>query len=226
MRVGAVVQARMSSGRLPGKVLREIEGKALLGYLLERLERCAELDAIIVATSTDATDNPVVAYCQNRGTTVVRGPLNDVAARFLQAAELHRLDGFVRVSGDSPLLDPHVVDAAAERLRHGGCDLVTNVFPRTWPHGQSVEAVCTDVFVRASDQMQSAEDREHVTAFFYRHAASFRICALEPAGHPAPDLAVDTEEDFMRVVAVIGRMTRPQWEYGLAELAELGRHKR
>src|SRR6266852_6355172 len=112
MMIGAFVQARMSSRRLPGKVLRPIDGKPVLLYVLERLERCRTLDSVLVATSVDPSDDAVEEICHRRGTPCCRGPLDDVAGRFLAAARERDVDGFVRVSGDSPLLDQRLVDEA------------------------------------------------------------------------------------------------------------------
>jgi spore coat polysaccharide biosynthesis protein SpsF len=210
----------MNSQRLPGKVLREIEGKPLLEYLLERLERCTRLDAIVVATSTDPGDDPIAAVCEQRSTACYRGALDDVAGRFLGAIDAHAFDAFVRVSGDSPLLDQRLVDQAVDQLADH--DLVTNVFPRTFPPGQSVEVVRSDVFRATYGRIREPEDIEHVTSFFYRHADEFAICAFA-AGRTLPpiQLTVDTEEQLRAVATIIGRMERPHWEYALADVLEL-----
>src|SRR5688572_22065557 len=115
----------MDSTRLPGKVLREIAGKPLLTYLLERLERSRALAAVLVATSTEASDDPVAALCASRGTRCHRGSLDDVAARVGEALAVNGLDAFVRVSGDSPLLDPSLVDRGVTLFLAGELDLVT-----------------------------------------------------------------------------------------------------
>jgi len=222
MRLAAVVQARMGSRRLPGKVLAPIAGTPLLGHLLDRLDRCRAVDRVIVATSSEPSDDPVAAYCAARGATVRRGPLRDVAARIAAVIDAEALDGFVRVCADSPLLDPGLVDAAARMLRATGVDVVTNARPRTHPHGQSVEAVRADAFRRALGLMTEPGDREHVTPALYRHPERFSIAPL-PADRewPAVGLAVDTPEDLARIAAVVARMTRPPSDYGLAEIVAL-----
>ena len=106
MRIEAIIQARMSSKRLPGKVLEQIQGKSVLQYLLERIGRCLGLQYTIVATSTDNSDDPIEEFCDDFGIECFRGSLENVAERFRDAAKKYKLDAFVRVCSDSPLLDP------------------------------------------------------------------------------------------------------------------------
>ena len=218
MTVGAVVQARMTSTRLPGKVLAPLAGRPALEWLLERLEHAEGLDALIVATSDDPSDDPVVAFCAARGTRVARGPLEDVAARMLAAAE--GLDAFVRVNGDSPLLDQRLVERGAALMRETGADLVTNVRPRTFPPGQSVEVVRTAALARALEAGASAEEREHVTGPLYGNG--WTIARFE-ADVPRTDvhLTLDTPADHERLEAILRAMDRPHWDYGWAEVVEL-----
>jgi spore coat polysaccharide biosynthesis protein SpsF len=215
------VQARMGSRRLPGKVLREIGGKPLLQYLLERLERCQALDGLLVATSVSSGDDPIASFCEDRGTLCFRGPEEDLAGRFGEAVAAHELDWFVRLSGDSPLLDASLVERALELARHGG-DVVTNIFPRTFPPGQSVEAVRAAPFVAALPELRLPIDREHVTPFFYRHPERFAIHNFAAErDYSDISLVVDTAADLARVAAIVERMQGPQWEYGLDQVVAL-----
>ncbi|MEJ7786236.1 MAG: NTP transferase domain-containing protein, partial [Solirubrobacteraceae bacterium] len=168
MRVGAVVHARMGSSRLPGKVLGDLAGRPALSWLLERLEHAQQLDVVVVATSDESADDPLEDYCVRGGHALHRGPLDDVASRVLGAAEAHHLDAVARVNGDSPMLDQRLVDQGVELLRASGADLVSNVRPRSFPPGQSVEVLCTTALRLAVERMIKAEDREHVTAWLYR----------------------------------------------------------
>jgi spore coat polysaccharide biosynthesis protein SpsF (cytidylyltransferase family) len=204
-RIGAIVQARTGSSRLPRKVLLELAGKPLLLHVLDRLARARELDAIVVATSAEPADDAVAALCAAHGTPCVRGPHEDVAARFALAAREHRLDAFVRVSGDSPLIDPAIVDRAVARYRAGDADLVTNVRPRSFPPGQSVEVVRTLTFLSLVPRMTTEEEREHVTPLLYE--SGLRIARIE-ASRDYGDLAltVDTAEDLARLDALIRRV--------------------
>jgi spore coat polysaccharide biosynthesis protein SpsF len=220
--IAAVVQARMSSVRLPGKVLRPLAGRAALDWLLEGLEHAESLDGTIVATSTDPSDEEIAAYCERRGVACRRGPLDDVAARLAEVVEGSSLDVFVRVSADSPVLDYRLVDEGVRRFAAGDADLVTNVYPRTYPHGQSVEVVSAAAFARARSSM-SDEEREHVTLAFYRRPREFRIASFgwAPAGAADQRLVLDTEEDAARLERLLLSLTRPHWTYRWDELLEL-----
>lgn len=211
----------MRSQRLPGKVLRDLAGRPLLQYVLERLQRCRALADVVVATSTDRSDDPVAEFCAARGISCHRGPLEDVAGRFVEVVRALDLDACVRVSGDSPLLDPGLVDRGTSLFDHS-VDLVTNVRARTFPPGQSVEVVRGEALVDAYERMVEPDDREHVTTLFYREPGRYRIQSFEAARpYGALKLSVDTEDELAAVAALIGRMKRPHWEYGLDEIARL-----
>jgi spore coat polysaccharide biosynthesis protein SpsF len=222
MRIAAIVQARMSSRRLPGKVLRRVAGKPLLGYLVERLRRCRPLDGVTLATSTSPDDDAVARFCEAEAVPCHRGPLDDVAGRFLGALEQTRADAFVRVNGDSPLLDPRLIDVAVTRFRGGDADVVTNVLRRTYPPGQSVEVVRGYAFRRAYRLMTEPADFEHVTRVFYRLPDRFRLVGFEsPTDRSGVRLAVDTPDDLAAFAAIVARMSRPHHEYSLEEILEL-----
>jgi spore coat polysaccharide biosynthesis protein SpsF len=224
MRIGAIIQARMSSRRLPGKVLRRIEGKPLLQFLLERLEHCSHLDRILVATSVHESDTPICDLCRELGIPAFRGSLEDVSGRFLDILTRCPLDGFVRLSADSPLLDQRLVDEGVMLFEEGDYDLVTNVHPRTYPHGESVEVVRSATFRRTYPCMVSDEDREHVTRYFYRNSHNFAIHNFVSETYLGDlHLAVDREEDLDIIRGILGRMTRPHWDYSLAELIKIYR---
>lgn len=213
--IAVVAQARMTSQRLPGKVLRDLGGgKTTIEYVVERLQHVERADFVVVATSDDSIDDPVAELCERLRVTVHRGPLEDVAARFLEVVERFELDAFVRVTADSPLLDQRLVDRGIELFGEGGSDLVTNVFPSTFASGQSLEVLDAGAFRCAYAQMSEPAHFEHVTAFFYRSPDRFRIRNFEhepDEGHL--DVSLDTEEDARLISAIIDHMDRPAWEY-------------
>ena len=216
MHTGIVVQARMSSSRLPGKVLRDLCGHPLLEWLLEGLAQSAGAQGIVVATSSAPSDDPVEEFCTGKGTPCYRGPLENVAARMLGAAKEYGMDNLVRVCGDSPFLDPALVDQAIVLFRQGGADLVTNVARRTYPKGQSVEVVSREALARAVDAMTSPEEREHVTKYCYAHPEQFCIRSMESGGHfGAENFCVDTVEDLQSMTLLANRLcfgsARPGW---------------
>lgn len=221
MRIGCVIQARMSSSRLPGKVVGEICGKPLLCYVFERLERVAGLDFALVATSEDPGDAAVRELCAAHGVACVAGPLENVAERFVRALEAYPCDGFVRYCADSPLLDVRLLERGVALFREGGADLVCNLGPRTFPPGQSVEVVRSSAFLEAAPRMRG-DELEHNTQYFYRHPERYRIVRFESGERGDFDpLCVDTRADRERLAGLIARMDRPHWEYGWRELLEL-----
>jgi spore coat polysaccharide biosynthesis protein SpsF len=219
MRIGAIIQARMGSGRLPGKVMASLGGRPLIQYALERAGRCPSLATVAVATSREGMDYPIVDLCRRLGVPCIRGPLEDVAERFRQAAEMLALDAFVRLCADSPLIDPALIERAVGIYLARSPDVVTNLHPRTFPHGQSVEVVARDVFEAAVPRMRRPEHREHVTRYFYDHADRYRIHNLKSTrDYGSLRLAVDTPEDLERLRELVGQFVRPHWEYRLDEL--------
>lgn len=222
MRIGVIIQARMSSTRLPGKVLKQIQGKSVLTYLLERIGRCLGIQYVIVATSTDDSDDRIKECCDDFGIECFRGSLNNVAQRFLDAANNYKLDAFVRICGDSPLLDPLLVDEHVQLFCNSAADLVTNVVSRTFPQGQSVEVLSTEVYCQAVSKMDLPEHFEHVTRYFYHHADEFVIKEIKcPVECNDASFVIDTPADFERITALIEAMDRPHWEYCLKDLLRL-----
>lgn len=222
--IGAIVQARMSASRLPGKVLHPIAGKPMLLYLLERLQRCDALDAIVVATSTQDSDDAVQLFCNEQHINCVRGPLEDVSGRFAGVLEMFSFEGFVRVNGDSPLLDPYLIERGVELFLSMEADIATNVRPRTFPRGQSVEVIRSATFLEAYPRMVQEGRTEHITEHFYAHPDEYVIHNFR-ADPPWKDvrLVVDTPEDLMVVEGMVNRMDQPHWTYHLDDLARLYR---
>ena len=224
MKIGAIVQARMSSQRFPGKMLYEVAGKPLIQYLLERLEHCGCLDKIVVATSVDTSDTLIADYCQHNRIACYRGSLSNVASRFHEILEIYQFDSFVRVNGDSPLLDQRLIEKGTGILLNGDFDLVTNIYPRTYPKGQSIEILPATAYQKAYDCMQEAEDLEHVTMFFHNHPEDFRIqnfALAENLNHIR--LCVDTWQDMEIFAAIVSKMSRPHWEYTLEDILQIYR---
>jgi spore coat polysaccharide biosynthesis protein SpsF len=206
----------MCSKRLPGKCLADIQGKPMLQYLLERLERSRELDVIVVATSIEVCDDPIDAFCHSIGIPCFRGDLENVAKRFASTIQAYALEGFVRICGDSPLLDFALVDEAVAVFRRERPDIVTNCMTRSYPPGQSVEVVDASTFLKALPLMGRKEDREHVTTFFKGSQKSFRIRQLSATkNYEGVCLAVDRSEELDLLRRVIGCMKDHHYVYDL-----------
>lgn len=223
-RIYVIVQARMTSKRFPGKVLYEVKRKPLLQYLLERLSTRFRKDSLIVATSVDSTDDPVKEFCVCKDVKYYRGSLDNVAGRFCSLINHFKSDTFVRISGDSPMFDPTLASKAIEMFEQNSVDLVTNVFPRSFPKGQSVEVMACSSFLQGYSEFEHPEDFEHVTPYFYRHAERYQMRNFTSRkGHSGDSLAVDTPEDMECFEAMVEGMNRPHCSYGWEELLELKR---
>jgi spore coat polysaccharide biosynthesis protein SpsF (cytidylyltransferase family) len=199
MKTLAIVQARMSSTRLPGKVLLPLGGHTLIGFMLERVKRARMVDEIVLATSTDASDDALAHAVQALGVAVYRGSLDDVLSRFAGAAEGRGADVAVRLTGDCPLIDPALIDAAVAHLREPGLDYVCNGEPPSYPDGLDVEAFTVQALLQAHAQARLPSEREHVTPYLRAHPQRFRagnvrgavdLSALRWTVDHADDLAV------------------------------------
>lgn len=211
----------MSSARLPGKVLRPVHGIPLLGHLLDRLQHCAGLDGMIIATSTEPADDAIADYAAGRGIPCSRGSLQDVAARVIEGARQFGIENLVRISGDSPMLDPAIVTQALAIYRQERPDLVTNVQQRTFPKGQSVEILPREVLEYAWRNGMNAADREHVTPWFYRHPEAYTIRNIAwPGLRGDVQLSVDTEQDLAHFEQILGRLGAPYWQHGMEALLQ------
>lgn len=221
-RVTAIIQARTSSRRLPGKMLRPLHGRPLLDHVVEAARRVPGVDGVVVATSGEESDDALAAHAGGLGIGVHRGPLDDVARRMLDAAVAAEADVLVRINGDSPLLDPALIAQGLALFRSGTHDLASNVVVRSFPKGQSVEVISRAALADAVAAMTTADDREHVTPYFYRNPERYRIARFV-AEQAMPDLqlSIDTEEDFAFCEALLARLPGPPWQVGWRVVAEL-----
>jgi spore coat polysaccharide biosynthesis protein SpsF len=220
--VVVIIQARMGSTRLPGKVLKPIAGRPMLLHLLDRLRRCLLVDRIVVATSMLPVDDPIAELCERDSCTVVRGPELDVLARFAQAAQATGATTVVRVTADCPLLEPELVDYAIENFTTGTCDYLTNMRPPTWPYGMAVEVMTRRALDEAAAEARDPSEREHVTPFLYWRPERYRIRSITRQ----PDLSthrwtVDTPEDFELVSRILGALHRERPGFKTNDILEL-----
>jgi spore coat polysaccharide biosynthesis protein SpsF (cytidylyltransferase family) len=197
-----IVQARMGSKRLPGKILKEIGGKPLIGFLIDRLLMVPYHHVIALPELFPHVDE------------------NDVAGRFREVLKLRQVPWFVRVCADSPLLDPKLVRAAIDLYERTGAKLVSNP---GYPHGQQVEVIDTQYFLEREPLMKEAWHREHVTPFLYENAKAGEWVQFHCNRDMRFDvsLAVDTQKDFDRMERVIKRMDRPHTSYNWMECMQL-----
>ncbi len=227
-----IIQARMGSSRLPGKVLRKLGGRSVLERVVRAAQQSGVLDTLVVATTIEPADDAVVAECAAIGIPCHRGPVDDVLTRFLGVLDKHESDIVMRFTADCPLLDPHLVALAHRVFTASGVDYMTTSIARTLPRGLDVEVVRTPV-LRAVDALASEHHRTHVTSYIYTHADEFDVIGLTMQ----PDLShlrltLDTEDDWKLIEAIAGQFgdepisvrELATWLAGRPDLTELNAH--
>lgn len=197
MKIGAIVQVRMSSSRLPGKVMMKIDSKhPVLYYVITQLQVSKLLDEIVVATSTREEDDVIVDYVNNLDISYLRGSSEDVLDRYYQCAKKFSFSVIVRITSDCPLIDPTIVDKVIEKFKLDSYDVVTNSrpFARTFPQGTDVEVFSFQALEKAWKNAKKPSEREHVTPYFYNNESDFKIYYL------------DHSEDFSHLRWCVDRM--------------------
>ena len=176
----AILQARMSSSRLPGKVMAPVLGEPMIGRQVERLRRAKRIDRLVVATSSDPSDDPLAAYCESLQLTVFRGALDDVLERYRAALAPHPdAKAVVRLTADCPLTDPALIDRVIEHHHAAGADYTSNTLgTRTYPQGLDAEVIKPDALVDAAERASDPYEREHVTPYIYRRPETYRLAGV------------------------------------------------
>ena len=219
----AVLQARTSSRRLPGKVLKPILGRAMILRQVERIRRARSLDELVLATSEDPGDDALAEVCTAAGIAVHRGALDDVLDRCFRAAEKERPDHVVRLTGDCPLTDWRVIDLVVERCISEGADYASNTLKPSWPDGLDVEAMRLSALESAWRAAGEAFEREHVTPYIYNHPQRFTLVNVVRDGADLSGLrwTVDEPEDFAFVEQVYGALYAAKPDFTTEDLLEL-----
>lgn len=179
MNLIAIIQARNSSVRLSGKVLADLAGKKALERVIERTIASDVCSQVVVATSNRNEDQSIFDLCQSMRTECYRGDLDDVLDRYVQTARLYKADAVIRITGDCPLIDPHVIHRVASVFKKGDYDYVSNVIRRSYPDGLDVEIIAREALERIHKEAVSHADREHVTKYLVEHSDLFRTEDVE-----------------------------------------------
>jgi spore coat polysaccharide biosynthesis protein SpsF (cytidylyltransferase family) len=193
----ALIQARMSSTRLPGKVMAPLRGQPLILFMAGRVAQSRHLDGMVIVTSTDPSDDELAEAVAAADIPIFRGDLNDVLKRYADAAAQYEADEIVRLTGDCPLIDPAIIDAVIDARRAASADYSSNVDPPMYPNGLDVECFTRDVLERAHRTAASQPEREHVTLWMRSAAAGLRrvnLRALADLSHLR--LTVDYPRDL------------------------------
>jgi spore coat polysaccharide biosynthesis protein SpsF len=202
----AIIQARMGSRRLPGKVLLDLGGATVLARVVRRLARSEQISQIVVATTGAPADEAIVSECQRLQVSYFRGSEDDVLDRYYQAARSHPAGAVVRVTSDCPLIDPKLVDETIRVFRDNRADYASNVFPRTYPRGLDTEVFTSAALERAWREAREPSEREHVTPFFYEHPEIFRLSSVSgDVDHSHYRWTLDTPEDLELLRAIYSR---------------------
>ncbi len=203
-------------------MLMQLMHRHLLGRTLDRLRFSKTIGKLVVATSDSVSDDPIADFCAVEGVNCFRGSPDNVAERFRQVLEQERVTQFMRISGDSPLIDPEIADQAVRYFHAADCDFVTNFLVRSFPKGQSVEVLLTKTFLQVCDGLLTRDQQEHCTKFYYQNPTGFRITSFTcDKDYGSLNLSVDTAQDFARVDAILERSgNRPGTWRELALIAE------
>jgi spore coat polysaccharide biosynthesis protein SpsF len=220
----AVLQARMSSSRLPGKVMAPVLGEPMIGRQVERLRRARRIDQLVVATSTDASDDPLAAYCAGLELAVFRGSLDDVLERFHGVLAAHpQAKAVVRLTADCPLADPDLIDRVIGHHHEAGADYTSNTLgSRSFPHGLDTEVIRPAALAEAARNATDPYEREHVTPYIYRRPETYRLAGV--ARHEslaALRWTVDFPEDLAFVRDVYARLYPFDPAFGADAIAAL-----
>jgi spore coat polysaccharide biosynthesis protein SpsF len=207
MKVVAIIQARMGSTRLPGKVLQDVEGKSMLARVVERVGRAKLINEVLVATTNGKADDAVVEECRRLGVKVSRGDQDDVLDRYYRAAQLAKAEVVVRITSDCPLIDPLVIDKTIAAFLEAHSDYASNVMQRTYPRGLDTEVMSFTALSRAWQEAHQRHEREHVTPYIYEHPDKFKLLSvMGEADFSAHRWTVDTAEDLEFVRAIYARL--------------------
>ena len=192
-----IIQARSNSRRFKNKALHLIYGIPLIQHVVNRVKKSKEISKIIVSSSFKKSDDQLISYLKKNKIKFFRGDLENVALRLYETANMNKAKYFARISGDSPMIDPKLIDKAIKMSKKTkGYDIITNVFPRTFPKGQSVEVIKT-LTLKKNLKNFSNTDKEHVTKFFYKNSKKFNIKNfVSEKKNKEVKMSIDTKKDL------------------------------
>ena len=194
-----LVQARMGSSRLPGKVLKPLVGKPLVGHIFDRLLAVKHIEGVVLATTIDPRNDPMITYAESRGILVYRAAEeNDIAGRLAGAARLTGAEAFLKVNADCPMIDPSIMQLIVDAWRsNSDADYVSNKVVWTWPEGMSAELIGRSAIEYCDKKLKTPEEREFVANWVRDHRELFKVVSVEgPENLTRYKWSVDTPEDF------------------------------
>jgi spore coat polysaccharide biosynthesis protein SpsF len=223
-KIGITIEARMSSSRLPGKTLKLLTGKPMLERMIERLKRVKMADQIIIATTVNPADEPIVELAKKLDVGYYRGSENDVLDRVLQAANKYDIDLIVETCGDCPVIDPLLLDLEIATFLNNDFDYVGCHLNKTWPIGIDAKLFTTKTLEHVATKTNDPADRENVSLYIYEHPDEFIVHNIEANGRrrrPDLRLVVDHQEDFDLMEIIYEKMDRLKKEFDYSDLLDL-----
>lgn len=227
LNVVTMIQARSGSSRLPGKILKDIQGKPVLIRMLERVARASRIGQLVVVTTDQPSDDPIEALCEAEGYAVFRGDENDLLDRHFQAARAFDADVAVKIPSDCPLIDPAIIDQVIGvfLLAEGDFDFVSNLHPPTHPDGNDVEVMSRKALEKAWKEAKKDYEREHTTPYFWENPDLFpQKNIVWDTGKDyslSHRFVLDYAEDFEFISAVFERLLPKNSNFGLPEILDL-----
>lgn len=221
MKMIATIEARMTSSRLPGKVLMSAAGKTMLEHLVHRLKRVPFIQQIVLATTINTTDQPLVEFAQRAGIGCFRGSEDDVMMRVLGAAESVNADVIVEITGDCPIIDPRIVEQTIRMFQNNTCDYCSNVGIRCYPDGMDTQVFYIEALRKSAGMTQDPQDHEHVSLHMRQHPDIFRAVTLVAPPDlfwPELRLTLDTEQDFNFIKMLIETLGPADPCFGCADV--------
>lgn len=213
MKIGAIIQARMGSSRLPGKVLKNLAGQPMIWHVIDRLKRSNNVNEIIIATTTNDRDDVLQKIAEDSNVSFFRGAEEDVLKRYVDASTKFEIDMIVRITSDCPLIDPVTIDRLIQSHIEKNADYSSNTIKRSFPRGLDSEIFSRKLLEYADQNAQAQYQREHVTPFFYENPSKFKLNNLLAKGdlnYPKFRLSVDTPEDLRLMEELYERLYVPQ----------------
>jgi spore coat polysaccharide biosynthesis protein SpsF len=210
MKIIATIEARMSSSRLPGKVLLEANGKPMLLYLVERLKSVPSLDDIVIATTTNQSDDAIVDFACKNSINYFRGSENDVMIRVIEAAEQFCADVIVEITGDCPIIDPQIVEQTIQIFKNNEAEYVSNAHLRGYPIGMDTQVFSLDTLKKSASMTSDTLDHEHVTLHIRNNPDIFKHIHLLPPPElnwPELGLTLDEQSDYellRKIIEILG----------------------
>jgi spore coat polysaccharide biosynthesis protein SpsF len=223
-RIVAIIEARMTSSRLPGKVLMPLAGESVLARQIERLRRSAHIDEVVVACTTNAPDDAIAQECDRVACRYWRGSEDDVLLRVLEAAKFAKADIIVEICGDCPVIDWRHADALLEKMFANGYDYVANSLEETFPIGFDIRIFSTAVLDEVNQVSQDPYDHEHVSLYIYNHPEKYKLGNIAAEGKMRRRdlrLVIDNKEDYELASAIYDRLHSSKPDFSAEDVIDL-----